>query len=43
MLGYAINTYNGKCNFYSADPQYILDTLDEYLNNIKYYENNLSN
>ena len=43
VLGYDINTYNGKCNFYSDDPQYILDTLDEYLNNIKYYENNLSN
>ena len=43
VLGYDINTYNGKCNFYSDDPQYILDTLDEYLNNIKYFENNLPN
>ena len=43
VLGYDINTYNGKCNFYSDDLQYILDTLDEYLNNIKYFENNLPN
>ena len=40
VTGYNINTYNGKCNFYSEDPEYILDTLDEYLNNIKYHENN---
>jgi hypothetical protein len=38
VTGYDINTYNGKCNFYSSDPEYILDTLDKYLNNLKYYE-----
>lgn len=34
--GYDINTYNGKCNFYSEDPDWILDTLEEYLDNLKY-------
>jgi hypothetical protein len=36
VTGYDITTYNGKCNFYSADPEWILDTLDEYLDNMQY-------
>lgn len=34
LSGYDMNTYNGKCNFYSADYEWILDTLEEYLDNI---------
>ena len=31
VTGYNINTYNGKCNFYSSNPEWILDTLEDYL------------
>src|SRR5690554_959892 len=34
LSGYDMNTHNGKCNFYSADYEWILDTLEEYLDNI---------
>lgn len=34
LSGYRMNTHNGKCNFYSADYEWILDTLEEYLDNI---------
>ena len=39
VTGYNITTYNGKCNFYSADPEWILDTLEEYLDNMQYLMN----
>ena len=32
--GYNIDTYNGKCNFYNESPEFILDTLEDYLQNL---------
>jgi len=32
--GYEINTYNGKFNTYSDCSEYILNELDEFLNNL---------
>lgn len=34
LSGYDMDVHNGKCNFYSSDYEWILDTLDEYLDNI---------
>lgn len=34
LSGYDMNVHNGKCNFYSSDCEWILDTLEEYLDNI---------
>ena len=39
VTGYNINTYNGKLNFYNECPEYILNELDEFLNNLNYYNN----
>jgi len=33
--GYDINTYNGKFNVYNECPEYILNELDEFLNNLQ--------
>lgn len=38
LSGYDMNVHNGKCNFYSSDYDWILDTLDEYLDNIVWLE-----
>ena len=43
VTGYDINTYNGKCNFYSSNPEYILDTLEEYLGNMQYLNSKKEN
>lgn len=30
----------GKCNFYSSNPEFILNELEEYLNNLKWLNEN---
>ena len=36
VTGYDIDICNGKCNFYSYNAEYILDTLEEYIDNMQY-------